>query len=283
MPRHVRSIKRPRVTFFSFQDIVTCITGILILVVVLMAIQLKDTHAAVTDPKLQALGQQRDDQRSKLEQLNQEIATLQKLIKDRGAAPDLGKVPKEGERLAGEVNRKSNALMSLEGELKKLKARQKEREAALGLDSLANEADSFEQETDALRKANGELDQKVAEAQQTYDRLKVIHHQVWLIPDSSGGNKQPVAVTISSKGIELQRLAPGETPVAVATDHVVPGFEQALAKFNSSREFVVFYIKPSGIGLYELCAPICRRQGFEVGYDALEEQQAIAFGERPAQ
>src|SRR4051812_30132504 len=124
MARHGRSVTRPRVTFFSFQDIITCVTGMLILIVILMAIQLKDTHSNPNHSAEQtALQKKRDKATKVLTEVQKEIEMLQQLFAG-GKQVDLSQIKAQVETLSKDVNQNSSRMLAKETDLKKLQDKQ---------------------------------------------------------------------------------------------------------------------------------------------------------------
>ena len=68
---------------------------------------------------------------------------------------------------------------------------------------------------------------------------------------------------------------PAKTPFPAATAR--QGLEQELALWNPDQDYVVFYVRPSGIEAFTELCDVARRAGFQIGFDAVEEDRQIIF------
>src|ERR1019366_10563192 len=58
-------------------------------------------------------------------------------------------------------------------------------------------------------------------------------------------------------------------------------FDSYLGEAKQLDQYVVFLVRPSGIELFERLVKSARDKGFEVGFDALEEDREIHFTSPP--
>ncbi|HTI99949.1 MAG TPA: hypothetical protein VL527_13795, partial [Dongiaceae bacterium] len=58
--------------------------------------------------------------------------------------------------------------------------------------------------------------------------------------------------------------------------------EAYLATAKPLNQYIVFLVRPSGIELFDRLVKLAREKGFEVGFDALEENRQIHFTTPPA-
>jgi hypothetical protein len=58
-------------------------------------------------------------------------------------------------------------------------------------------------------------------------------------------------------------------------------FEDYLDHLKPANQYIVFLIRPSGIGMFKDLVDVARKKSFEVGFDALEENQEIHFTAPP--
>jgi hypothetical protein len=59
------------------------------------------------------------------------------------------------------------------------------------------------------------------------------------------------------------------------------GLESYLKRANPANQYVVFLIRPSGIAMFKDLVAVARTSGFEVGFDAVEEDREIHFTSPP--
>jgi len=102
-------------------------------------------------------------------------------------------------------------------------------------------------------------------------------HQMWLIPESAPGGKQPLLVTVSGRGLTCERFNQPGAKLEWTQAQAEASFSASLARWNRDQDYLVFYVRPSGIEMFRRCAELARNQGFQIGFDALEENRQILF------
>ena len=101
--------------------------------------------------------------------------------------------------------------------------------------------------------------------------------QVVLIPERDNSGKRPVITIVSATRITTER--PGDSTRAVLTgDGLEAQFANALKSFNPSSEYVVFYVRPSGIELFLRCRALAEQARFALGTDVIEETKEVVVG-----
>ena len=104
-------------------------------------------------------------------------------------------------------------------------------------------------------------------------KLRQWDGQIWLIPDKSATTKEPIVVFVDGMGATIQRVDHPEQSKQLNKDIADSAFSSYLDTAKSLDQYVVFEVKPSGIGLFQDLVKSARDKGFDVGYDALEEDK----------
>ena len=281
MASRLRSGIGTRISFFAFQDIITSVTGILILITLILSLYLNppppvSAEQAQIKQKLTAV----------LEELRR--ASLATEVRQTNllllaAAPSASRLQAEiGElqnRLAGQSNRLAALRQSASDEQRKADLRADR----LGLSAERERAGRIQRELAELRETNSVEVAETLQLQEQQRRLQTAiqqaqsEHRLWLLPETGNFGKKPVLVTVSGTKLTSERFSEPasrkEFPAATARQ----GLEQGLAQWHPDRDYVVFYVRPSGIEAFIELSDMVRRAGFQIGYDAVEEDRQIIF------
>jgi hypothetical protein len=274
------------INFFSFIDIITGVTGVLILVTLLLA--------TMVNPAITGGGLPEDQPdpvvRNQLEQLLDQLSTinlanqrLQQTLSAVQAAPNAASLSQEVADLKRQADAARQRVAGLQAELEKLRQRERERDAALGLDEASRQIGKLKAALEKLRTevqaAIADMLQWEAKARESEARLLLAQrdqNKIWVIPEASHTSKEPLLAVISDRSVTIERFNKPEsrTILQQPTESEVIG---ALKEFSTVDYYVVFYVRPSGIGRFQNLKKSCKKEGYEVGYDAIEEQTEIAF------
>src|SRR5262249_50188156 len=112
-------------------------------------------------------------------------------------------------------------------------------------------------------------------------RLRNADGKIWLVPEKSANTKEPILMTVSDKGLRIERFDRPNEAKEFTKSKARGGFDEYLAGMKSKDQYVVFMVRPSGIGLFKELVDAARNAGFEVGFDALEEDREVHFTTPP--
>lgn len=250
------------ISLFSFQDLITSLSGILILLVLMMSVQI--AVQGVTSKPLQIENQ---DAQARLEALREKVASLRDRLAELRAlhgnqstndAVSLVRAFVQAERerdaLQDAIAKSQSAISALEQQLERARAEEAE---------ARNQSSSLKKEMDELRAAQAEV-------------LK--NNKMFVIPEE-GAAKTAVIVECSGATVRAGYIDRATPPVTFAVgDDVGTDFRKYLGNLTSSREYIVFMVKPSGVNVFGELKGMAEANGFDVGYDALEEDRTIALG-----
>lgn len=284
MSSRLRTSIGTRISFFSFQDIITSVTGILILVTLILTLYLEQSVPVSSEQEQlkQRLSAVLNDLTAVTIQNERRQASLRSLE----AAPDAERLLTEIRQWQSEIARQSNRLASLTRTLTEREQETAKRAEQLGLSDLRERAGNIQKEIEAQRLTNAVLttEAQAMEGQekelQTKTAQATNQHRLWLLPDFAGSGKKPVLVTVSRTNVTFERFnEPPASRKEFDAAHAEQGLSQNLVLWQPDRDYVVFYVRPSGIDLFTRALEIVKRGGFQVGYDAVEEDKQILFSE----
>ena len=268
--------------FFAFQDIITSAMAVLITIVMLLALNMGEPgHGEPGEPVPVQLAQQLS---SLLDELSRATAEL-KSAQEASAAAKLNPAALKGEIeiMRGELasiqaisqsgskeltsKEPSNGPKIVLAELEKRKVANTAVAAALARqkEEAARSQAEMKRSEDALRERESQLLAEQAKK-----------NELWLIPERTKTSKEPVLAVVSADAVILQRFDHPEKS-ELRGSGLPAKFVDALKAYSKLDQYLVFYLKPSGVDHFDALVEAAKRAGFEVGYDAVGEEININF------
>jgi hypothetical protein len=288
----VRSIRgslggQTRISFFAFQDIIMAVTGILLVIMLLLALQLDKLPTDPGNPQGLTNDLDPDDaDAAELDRLSAELsAALEKLAQlqnSRRENQSPAEVEADIRRLENQIARALTRVRSATGEaptemdadlLSRIaEIRRLRDELAAAEEKLREHAQSGPEATRRLL----ELEQAVKAAESKVLAGREESKKLRLIPENSETTKEPVVVDVSQNLLTIMRFdVAGETRLASLFD-----FDKHLGNYRKEDQYFVLFFRPSGAGRFEELRQSLRNRGFEVGYDAIAEDTELALGQK---
>jgi len=246
---------------FSLQDIIMCLTGVMILLVLFLALEtigrntIKAAEQIPDSTQLEAKLKELEARQSVLmnDLHSREVAAVTKRIRS----------PLEAAR---ELQVARRSLEAMSRRLEDLSAELKATEEAMG--NLASSSSSKEATVE-------ELAQKLSKAEA--EAAKKAFRPIAFIPES-GTSKNAHLVGCGSNLVRIVSLAAPRRNTEWKTADAEEAFARMLKSCSASSEYFVFMLKPSGVPLGMRLYFSSKRRGFDAGYDVLEEDAGIAAG-----
>jgi hypothetical protein len=278
----LRRTPAARISFFSFQDIITSVTGVLILVTLILTLYLNPRPAEIRVPD--PIGDRLASALDELSQISLENHALQSRIVIAEAAPDTNRLAADVARLREQHTRLIARLGTLDEQRRDHVARERELIRVFGVADRMEQVASLRRRVEALRATNHTLSRGIELLQaQTNDlasRLDLerdASRPIWLLPEPDESGKSPILVTVSGAQLTLERWNNPEARQEFAGAEADARFAGHLRSLDRSRDHLVFYVRPSGIALFKRCRATAMAAGFDVGHDAIEEAQEFLF------
>jgi hypothetical protein len=283
MASRLRSRASPRISFFSFQDIITSVTGILVLVTLILTLYLEKAASSSGPVETEELRRRWDlllEQTQKVTARNEAVRTRQLAL---STSPDPAQLQAEIRAGQEQIQSLSNRLAAARQQAAQQAQDSETRADELGLGEVRERAGSVERELEQWKQNNSVLAGESASLESLELELRQkIHaatnqHRLWLLPDLSSTTRQPVLITVSRTKVVCDRFHQPDQHREFPADQSPSLFAEALRHWHPSRDYLVFYVRPSGIEVFTRCLEIAKSAGFQVGYDALEENREIVF------
>ena len=284
-------------SFFAFQDVITAVLGILILIALQLSFSINVTKGekgnkesttgseVITETDFLNKQKEKEVLEEKLLQLTNKNRTI---LNQKEIMESAGKSSSETEEnvlmLLSEIEQLELERDALEKSLKnKQKSLNKEAEN-LGLSSVQTEISKLIEQS---RKDFNSLANLKAEENQIRSKLnsslndlssqkKKIDY-LWLIPEKDDDGKDALLVTVDGRNMQFEEFDKPESLRVLNTSTLTTSFKSAVRNYDENKFKIVFLFKPSGASHFEKLTNLARALGYEVGYDPIEEKQKIMF------
>ena len=273
------------VSFFAFQDIIMSVTGVILVIALLLALQIdkvqipttpagvstdEDSILTSTD-SLQRLEAQMAELRNQLDQLRAAHSTT------TGKNEIEAEISRLEKRVALRLRKKQNLSSSSGPSVDSEEVTKKIAEVA----RLKFEIDKAKKELMKIGPAAGkrnlrlqELELNVKELEGTLLAAMEKPRELSLIPEKASTTKEPIIVDVSGKRIVAKRFDTAKTEEIAS----VYRFASYCDRFKTTEHYFVFFFRPSGTNRFEGLRQAAWSAGFEVGYDAIEENTVLKLG-----
>lgn len=119
-----------------------------------------------------------------------------------------------------------------------------------------------------------ELEQRVKAMEAEVAAARTKNKSIRLIRELSDTTKEPVIVDVGRKSLRILRF---DQPQVVSVASLNEFYTQ-IRKFRKEDQYFVLYFRPSGATRFEELRQAVKNSGFEVGYDAIDEDAELALG-----
>jgi hypothetical protein len=277
MPKSLRSKGLAPTSFFSFQDIITCISGILILVTLLLGTQVntKPDTKGRPDGKGRDLGGEQKGWIDKKSNVVAQTTALTNALAGKFTIPDIP-------FLKAEIEKMSNLWTTID----KAWTNWHQRQIAAGIVN-SNMCTAISYWTTQINAASNQLGMALTnlvgkEGIKTNLADKVAQardpNALLLFPDATSTRKPLVAI-VSGDGVQLRQFGTADGVRTVDKAVLGENFPPLLRDYPAADYYIVFYVKPSGVKNFRIVSEAARAAGYKIGYDALNETTQVRFKE----
>ena len=289
MSRRGRS-KDVAISLFSFQDIITSVTAIMILLVLILTLELITRTAtkgmAAEDRRVaRELKKSVVDMEQQLEHLRREAAGAKESASDAAgfSASETQRRQTDAEQKAKELEQE---VARLELQLRNAQASRRTAEARL-VSTQAAPPEAIKDRADSLNRHASQMEEvnKEERNRQTEEEKKAregTSPATTLVFNAPPGNTlSPLLVEVSKDGL-VAVLDGGATTRKFDWGFLGPSneFTTWLQSRDKQREYVVIILRPSGLGRYDATRQAVVTAGFEVGTELIGEEMSLVLGTR---
>lgn len=252
-------------SLFAFQDIITSVTGILVLLTLILALELTQSHPSSATA---ATARVESTTLETLEMVQERIDELQQTIQSKTRfSTELGKLDET--TIANETRQIRSQLQSLEAETERMSraAKHKVRER----DRLAQKFDARHADRQQLRDLEEETRALTAE------QAKISRSdRIFFRPGAHAG-KRAWLVDVRAQRIvvapvdnqEQQRHFEGPSATQLRAEFL----QWAGARCHPARDYFVLLVRPGAVVLFDDVREQLRTKGYQVGIDVIGRDQ----------
>jgi len=280
MASRLRSNSIPKISFFAFQDIITSVTGILTLITLILALNIRDGSSGTPDSRrlVEDLHKRVEEITSRNRQSRDRLAELEERL-------DPNRMREEVQLWENEIHSLSNQLQSVQRDTSIRNETARQETDRLGVNSARESLESIRRELTIVRQSQtqlvariGDLEQKEERARQTL-AMEASRSRLWIVPPrTTSESLQPLLLILSSSNIVCRRLDGTTNRVIRSGPHFPSQFSEALRQWKPDRDRLSFFVRPSTVALFRACTNLARESGFKMGYDAIEESTELMLG-----
>jgi hypothetical protein len=245
-------------SLFSFQDMITGLCGIMILLVLIMVLDLVEARSNTPVSK-KHINEDVD-----LVALKQEVEALEKQYLSNSLALS---------SLIVQTNR--NAFIEMSEMAKNLTEQEKQ---ILGLQSQITVLKS---QLADRKNEKSESDRKLREMEEIRKKLeaaiaKTSENDLTIIPER-GYNKMPIYVDCSGKSVKVYFPVQKKEPIIFDVSDASAKLAQLARNTDKESNYFVLLIRPSSISYALSLEPMLEVMGFKIGRDPIPEQKVLKF------
>jgi len=284
-------------SFFAFQDVITAVLGILILIALQLSFSINvlkgedgnqegkvDSHI-ISEKEFIEKRREREELERRLSQLrdeNREILAKKEALASAGGS--LKGIEDSIRILVSEIEQLEIDLDVLDQAISDKRKTLQEEAAKLGLSSVQSKVTELSEKSrddakiiSALREKMKELSSSLSRSLEELSSEKKRKDSVWMIPEKDNDGKEPLIVIIDDSSMRFEEFDKPESLRVLNTSSLTSSFEAGVEKYDKRKFKIVFLFKPSGAIYFEKVIELAKELGFEVGYDPVEERQKIIF------
>jgi hypothetical protein len=243
------------VSLFSFQDIITTLSGVLILLVLIMAIQIAAQKAVSAKSTVE---ESNDPLKERIDRLAVDLAKVREL--SRNARPDAVQQAREMIAKESELATRNTDLDAATRELNKLQELLKNRMQLLG--TKGQQAAALAEDLEKTLEYNADM------------RVK---NNVYFIPEV-GFQKTPVLLQCVDSGYTVGILGDPKSVVTIKAGALLASrLRRHLGGLDQARHHIVLLVKPSGSASYDDAVEAVKQARFDFGSEPIGETIIVEY------
>jgi hypothetical protein len=256
-------------SLLSFQDIITSVSGIMLLITLLLAMELIGRSLKRSDPEVSAASS---------ETLEHDIQMMRRDLDllDSQATRNVDIAQQAASVSAVQIDSDLTSILAkieqIEGDINQLRNQQQNRDEVVGekLDSIDAHIEELCEEAERKQRQVEQLEEELA----NIESESSVFFRASINPSES-----PWLIDVHQSHIELVPLNPTNSSL-IFTQSGSYGrwsqFSNWLNARNSSSEFFVMLVRPSGLANYSDIRELVESAGFKLGIDVIAEEQDLS-------
>ena len=257
-------------SLFAFQDIITSVTGIMILVTLILALELIHRKETSPERKTQQIVTEIQTAVSQVGELESWIAELKDKLEQ--GAKRIGEVARfDAPRVRAQVADLTEFNTQVTSDLARLA---KEQQDAL---RRQQEAKQFQEQRADDPQTIQQLHVEIKKKLETLAKLRKSKRVIF--NPTEGDAKTPWLVEVTSQGLKAAKVGETARPQSFANP---AAFKAWAGKRDRDAEYFVLLVKPDGIQNFFAAREFLKQMRFDIGYDLLTAEQTAIDAEKGA-
>ncbi|MCL2117717.1 MAG: hypothetical protein FWH27_04725 [Planctomycetaceae bacterium] len=248
------------ISFFSFQDIMMCVCGLLIMVSLLLTLNLVNKDFGIPANEKKTTPEMFDDMLRQIAELESAVGSLERELTARTAVADANAFLNEEEIL--------ERITSLETEIVMLKADVERNDAVIAQSDREHER--LRELSVAIARLNTNIETVEQNIKHFDQRNSELTENTFFISNRHDSALKPWLVVCNANDISV--ISPDTGKSQTHTRASFPDWAKTRPK---DREYFVFYVRPSAVGYYEPLLNLLQRQGYKTGLDLIGEMTSV--------
>jgi len=264
-------------SLFAFQDIITSVTGIMILVTLILSLELIERKEGSPVVQTEATKEQMRQAAVEAEQIKQTISDNQKAVKvilsklskrQGGIDKYAGEDAKQLERQLASFEEMSRALRS---ELSRVKRQQRK------ADQRKQRADSTQEKLAATPDKLKDIQEQLRKKKAQLAKLKNSNRRI--VSRAAGESRTPWLVEIKGAGLLVAEVGKNLKPRSFSD---VASFLAWVARRDRNSEYFVLFVSPAGIAQFMKARDALRKMRFGVSFSLITKDETAIDSVRGA-
>ena len=247
-------------SLFAFQDIITSVTGIMLVITMLLALELLERTDAAPPQATAAIS---NDLQQVIAAAEREIAELEQQLQKRGKRLSSAAAvsPSQLRQQIGELEESIRRLRNLINESRRRELRTRDR---------VEKARRQQQESRKREELMADLLRRSAAKRQQLRKLQQSNRLIF--NPAQGNAKSPWLVEVSAKRLLVAESGVAGKPLAFAD---VNAFLRWARQRDKRSEYFVLLLKPDAIERFRETRDGLDEAGFDIGFDLLTNDQTV--------
>jgi hypothetical protein len=279
-------------SLFSFQDIVTSVTAVIILMTLLLALELIHRTLEAASPRLVSAAEVREaiaQAEGHAEELRDRLRQTGEQLRQAASVS-----PASLERELRDLKSHRDTLTAELGQLRKEQAAAKKAEQNAMAQAFDQEAEKAELEN--LRAKQESLAKSVAQQRQANEAKRGEIEEMKLDKTAKakgrriynpapGAGKQAWLVEVARDRFAVAPLGKVARPIIFAQRSIqgrISAFSAWMQKRSAAKDYFVMLIRPDGIDSFDALREAVDARGFDMGFDLIGENEIVLDPERGA-
>lgn len=277
MSRRRRRAEEPPLSLFSFQDIITCVTGILILVTLLMTLDISDRAEEAVRQSGEVSTRQLQEMRAGVSALKAELEELDRLA-PRSAIEPLEVSESRVRQVEASVREWQRVRDTLAVDVSVAEAESRRQQAQAEVNAMNAVEATQAREREVRERARKARESAANEQRRAEEVLKGIVDSPLFVVRGERGGRSPVVVDVGLLRVSATRIKEdGTTERGVVFEGISAEAEFRVwaSRRDRASEYFVLMVRPGGVATYQSLVEWIRDEGFSVGTELVPDDLGV--------